>query len=307
MKKRSLLGDYLRKLRIEAGYEQMDIHADGVITQSRISRIESGKALPSTDDLRYLSYKYGFTLFHIEKVLNEPNQNLDPYQFETKEHIRAEIEAALLKDEFKKLDDFYRQAISIRLFTHSYEEAFLERVQGILQMELYGDYEQAYHHLNNARKTSEQIRQKEKMAEALNSIGILYIHQHQFEKAKNALLEAQQAIKTLPQNYSHQVQQIHTRILYNLSIVFYHLENFRESIQYSYQSKHLSQNSMGSLLIGEATYQNGLSHYYTGNQEVAQTQFNQAIMLFEVYEKPLYKTHTQKKLIDLKLKKPNLP
>ncbi|WP_167577942.1 helix-turn-helix transcriptional regulator [Ammoniphilus sp. YIM 78166] len=297
-----LLGQYLRKLRKEAEYTQIQIEKDGMISQSRISRIEKGESAPTVEELHYLSRKYGFTMLSIEELLDEPDQQLDYQQYENRGYLMEKMENALLKDQFKMLQKYRNQAASGPLFKHPREKLFLERIEGILQLELYQDYEKAYHHFQSAKAIGEQTKQKEKMAETLNSIGILYIHQGQLEKAKHALLEAQKLITPHPRsNPSTKSQEIHTRILYNLSIVTYQLENFQDSIQYCYQTKKRSQDGMSALLIGEATYQLGLSQYYTGNEEEARSHIQRSIVLFETYEKYEYKIYAEKKVKELKL------
>lgn len=297
-----LIGPYLRKLRKEAGYTQIQIEKDGMISQSRNSRIENGEVTPTLEELHYLSRKYGFTLLSIEGLLDEPNQQLDHQQYENRGYLMEQMEHALLKDQFKILQKYRNQAASGPLFKQPKEKLFLERIEGILQLELYQDYEKAYHHFQSAKALGEQTKQKEKMAETLNSIGILYIHQGQLDKAKHALLEAQKLIIPHPRsNPSTKFQEIHTRILYNLSIVTYQQENFQESIQYCYQTKKRSQDGMSALLIGEATYQLGLSQYHAGNEEEARSHIHRSIMLFETYEKYEYKVYAENKVKELKL------
>ena len=96
-----------------------------------------------------------------------------------------------------------------------------------------------------------------------------------------------------------QHSQISTRILYNLSNTYFHLNKFGDSQRKAFQAIQVCKETRSTYLRGEVTYQYGYSSYHLGLKDKAKEYMEKSVVYFIDEEQEQLAKHAIQKLHEL--------
>lgn len=259
------LGIYLKGLRKERKLKQKQLERDGVLNQSQLSKIEKGELLPNVKQILHLSDVYEVTFEDITPYM-ENQFYLDSIQKDERKLFITKIRNCVRFQNYHLLGPMIDDIKYHPIFKRPYEKQFLDWHLAIFEHEHNGDIEKGFFYINSAISSSVSQLYRGQYIEILNSKGAFYISQNQSEKALPSLIEAKKIYESRPQTIEHKIP---TRLLYNLSLSSFQLENFKESNHYITQAQAISSFHESSYLKGELCFQYGLNQYFLKNPEEA--------------------------------------
>lgn len=271
------LGDTIHFIRVKLNISQKQL-ADGICSQSQISKIESGQISPYVDTFVKISKKLGISPSYLLNIVYK-----DQYHFisTSKDLVRKAISS---KDynEVKRLVNRFEKHPS---FQGIEEKQFLKWHKGITMYYLEHDFEQSVQILLDSCNMKDSIQHTEQDIQILNSLAIIYSEEEQWEIAKNKFEEA---INVFNQSVFINNRTIYIRLCYNLGKLLYSMKHYSDAANYCSKGLELCKSHKSSYLSGELLYQQGLILIEMNKKEEGIKHLRYAYTIFELLEKDSY-------------------
>lgn len=256
------LGQKIRKLRLGKKMTQRQL-ANGVVSASAISQIESDKITPT--------YKL---MFHIAERLEVP---LDSFLSDHSQLPETSTAHTLAKAFIEGKE--YEKALSIlEQYVTAQDAPSRDLLKDLATCYLHlKNYRQANHHLEILLKDALTDEDHDMYLWALNTLGSLFYHQN---KLALALHYWQKAYEYLQHTESLDAF-LKTRIFTNFATVNYKLGNYDLSVQLFQQSQELLETSSNMQAIAANYIGLGVSLHDKSEHRLAEAYFREAITIYK--------------------------
>lgn len=264
-------GQYISLLRTRLGYTQKEFAHILCCDQGTISKIESG-FIHFGEIIHHIAWKFGV---HPKDFLGTKVEQLEEYYYvsETKQYIRYLIN----KRDYKSMVPYVKEGWKNSHFHGEKDLVFLHWSQGIIDIHFHHNPSSATEQIEQALKLTLYCETLPSHIEVLNSYGIIHFITNDLEAALFYFQKAQHILSALPHSLH---PQIRTRVLYNLSNVYFQLEQYHHSERMAFQAIQLCKESKSTYLRGEVTYQYGCSSYHLGLKEKAKQYMEKSVIYF---------------------------
>lgn len=267
------LGTVIRDVRKKAGYTQKEL-AEGICTQAQISKIESGKEIPSCLTLYQIAKKLGTGINYFFEMAENPRADyLQDMKYMVRKYIRER--------NYHEVYNLIKSERTNLQFTNLELEQFFTWHEGICAYYVENDKDKAMSKLDQAMKMTSMnpIYATEREIEILNSIGIIHNESEEYKKSIDTYKKALNLFSRLPYNQNLEVK---IRILYGLSKSLTAVKQYKKSIDFIKEGIQLCIQNELMYLLGELYYQQGVNWYFLNNRENALKFMKKASMVFEI-------------------------
>ncbi|MFY2152799.1 helix-turn-helix domain-containing protein [Mammaliicoccus sciuri] len=262
------LGATIKKKRSTLGLTQKQL-AEGICTQSQISKIEKDEVVPLANLLYDISKRLNTS---IDVLMGDMSINSN----ETT--IQKQIHKLLLQRNYNEISVFIK---TIDKSNWSYQgEVFLEWIEIIINIKLKS--EMAINKLLSLYESNINFIDNELKANILNSVGIAYKQEKNYEQAKEYFLLAK---GTLTQDVFN--EDLKLKILYNLSNILFELKEWKNLYENCLEAINLSYGFNSMIVLPELIY--------SKNYSVFNSSFSQDFIDFEELNIALYLSKKQNK------------
>jgi tetratricopeptide (TPR) repeat protein len=280
----SQLGVVIRELREYRGFDQIEL-SSGICSQAQLSKIEGGISIPKATTLYLLAKKLGIEVNIIFEMIS--NEKMD-YVFEYKKLVRNLVRQKNYQEVFR----FVKAEESNPVFKKNVlNKQFIIWHKGICFYELGINKAKAVDYLNEALKLthfSDHFFTRNEL-EIMNSIGVIYCENEDFQKAIEIY---QVAISFINRDLSiNDTFQIQIRIYYNYAKALTRLDDYDSSSTICMQALKICQRRESFYLLGELNYHIGYNHFVNGEMDEAKIYFDRAIEVFKINNKQNYIDH----------------
>lgn len=287
----SNLGEAIRNIRWELSINQSEL-ADGICTQSQISKIESGVISPYVHTLVLIANKLGISpIYFINELTKE--------QFKFVSFVRDKVRDAVKNKQYerlKKLLNYYQEHNALK---HLEERQFLLWHQGIVEGYCHNNREKALAILMESSNMKKSIQYTEQDIQILNSIGIIFCEENRWNEAIDYFIKAEQLFSS---HVYIQDRTIYNKLCYNTSKAYLGAGIFAEAIKYSTKGIKQCISIDSTYMLGELYYQRAYTkmqvHDITIDDVIAD--YNRAFHLFLAIDKELYAQKAKEKIDSLR-------
>ncbi|WP_211750399.1 helix-turn-helix domain-containing protein [Paenibacillus sp. Marseille-Q4541] len=266
------LGELIKEFRIINNLSQNDL-AKGICTQALISKIEKGDTIPSVDIFMKITKRLNVTLDYFIERLNFSNYDyVHEFYYQVRKLLRERN-----YEELNTLIEIEKRNPNRKNVFH---EQFIKWQEGICLYYLKNDVIQSQKILKEALYLiNSNEGNKERNIEIINSIGIIYFEDQQYDLSISYLEEALRLLK----NSIYIVDKtIHSKIYYNTAKCLTRLNQFTESNIYcEIGIKHCLKID-SNYLLGELYYHRGYNFALMCMYQDALINFQKALSLFEI-------------------------
>lgn len=264
-------GQYISLLRKRLGYTQKEFAHFLGCDQGMISKIESGD-IHYGEMIYLIAWKFG--LQPRDFFDTEVNQLEDYYYvIDTKQYIRFLVN----KRDYTSMIPYVDEGWNNTSFHSKKDLVFLHWNQGIIEIHHKHNPSSAIQHMEQALNMTLCSETFLNRIEILNSYGIIHFVTADLKAALSYFKQAEKMLSVLPHSLH---PQIRTRVLYNLSNTYFHLNKFNDSQDKAYQAIQICKESQSTYLRGEATYQYGLGSYHLGLKDQAKQYMEKSVTYF---------------------------
>lgn len=284
-------GKIIKGLRLRLGLNQNAL-ANGICSQSYLSKIESGKEVPSSAILNRLSTKLRVDLEHLFDESEKANLN---YRNNIKSIIQSFIQ-----------DHNYEQVLKIvkyecHLFNSPEEQQFLLWANAISLYYSKKDLNATMMSLKTAlRKTCTCLKScSVQELTIMNSIGIILSESKRNRQALKILKWACQHI-----NKHDYIEDITLPIknIYALARSLSRNHEYDHCIRLCNAGIEQCLHHHSIYLMGELYYERGLNHYFLNQPQLTLQDFEQAIMFFTLTKRYDFKDFVENKIKEFQLR-----
>lgn len=262
------LGATIKKKRSTLGLTQKQL-AEGICTQSQISKIEKDEVVPLANLLYDISKRLNTS---IDVLMGDMSINSNEIT------IQKQIHKLLLQRNYNEISVFIK---TIDKSNWSYQgEVFLEWIEIIINIKLKSEI--AINKLLSLYETNINFIDNELKANILNSIGIAYKQEKNYEQAKEYFLLAK---STLTQDVFN--EDLKLKILYNLSNILFELKEWKNLYENCLEAINLSYEFNSMIVLPELIY--------SKNYSIFNSSFSQDFIDFEELNIALYLSKKQNK------------
>ncbi|MCD8894680.1 helix-turn-helix transcriptional regulator [Mammaliicoccus sciuri] len=262
------LGATIKKKRSTLGLTQKQL-AEGICTQSQISKIEKDEVVPLANLLYDISKRLNTS---IDVLMGDMSINSNEIT------IQKQIHKLLLQRNYNEISVFIK---TIDKSNWSYQgEVFLEWIEIIINIKLKSEI--AINKLLSLYETNINFIDNELKANILNSIGIAYKQEKNYEQAKEYFLLAK---GTLTQDVFN--EDLKLKILYNLSNILFELKEWKNLYENCLEAINLSYEFNSMIVLPELIY--------SKNYSIFNSSFSQDFIDFEELNIALYLSKKQNK------------
>lgn len=262
------LGATIKKKRSTLGLTQKQL-AEGICTQSQISKIEKDEVVPLANLLYDISKRLNTS---IDVLMGDMNINSNEIT------IQKQIHKLLLQRNYNEIAVFIK---TIDKSNWSYQgEVFLEWIEIIINIKLKSEV--AINKLLSLYESNINFIDNELKANILNSIGIAYKQEKNYEQAKEYFLLAK---NTLTQDAFN--EDLKLKILYNLSNILFELKEWKNLYENCLEAINLSYEFNSMIVLPELIY--------SKNYSIFNSSFSQDFIDFEELNIALYLSKKQNK------------
>lgn len=279
------LGESIHSIRVKLGISQKDL-ANGICSQSQISKIETGEISPYIHTLVNISERLGINTNHfINQISKEHYEFVTQSKYRVREHIK--------KKDYREVKRIISKLEKHPSFQNIEEKQFISWHKGVCIYYLDHDFEQAIEALKAAMDLKDSIQATEQDIQIINSTGIIYGEKGEWEAAKELFLKAQEIYnKALyPMDFS-----ILIRVYYNLSKIYYKLADGNSALALADRGISLAIENDSNYLLGELLYQKGFIFAERGDVTQGIYFLQQAGAIFTLQDKEGYIQLVQDKL-----------
>lgn len=263
------IGNKIKLLRKRARLTQKQL-AEGICTQAQISNIEKGVLNPSSNII------YGIS----EKLRVDTNSFFNKnktFQNEHVDSVKKIIRKLIRSRDYKSLSYVIQTEKDNPLFQNDENKQFMLWHEGICDYYLEKDVTLALKKIEGALNI--KAPHKERMAEIMNSLAIIYNEEGDYEEA---LLRYRKAIELLDNNIEVINNHVKIRVFYGMSKCLTDMKKHSESLEFSEKGKALCIEGQTLYLLGELIYQTGLNYFKLGHKELGFSHYDKAYMLFKL-------------------------
>ncbi|WP_421383250.1 helix-turn-helix domain-containing protein [Bacillus salacetis] len=282
----SQIGLVLKDLRLSIGMSQ-NVLCKGICSQSQLSKIESGEALPLATTLYLLSNRLGVTVNHLFDLTADGR--LD-YILDVKEQIRHLIRKKDYKSVFTLVQ---REEGNPNFMKNPSNRQFLLWHKGVSTFYIENNFHKAFSFLEEAlaiTKSSDRFLLEQEIA-ILNSMGAVHFDIKNTKESIRIFKKALNHIKSAPHHtYS---LKINIRILFNLARSLTAEKEYQESLSLCQQGIELSILQESLYLLGELNHYAAFNLILSGEAEKAKPFLDQAATIFNM-------THRKNYLVNVK-------
>lgn len=262
------LGATIKKKRSTLGLTQKQL-AEGICTQSQISKIEKDEVVPLANLLYDISKRLNTS---IDVLMGDMSINSNEIT------IQKQIHKLLLQRNYNEISVFIK---TIDKSNWSYQgEVFLEWIEIIINIKLKSEI--AINKLLSLYETNINFIDNELKANILNSIGIAYKQEKNYEQAKEYFLLAK---STLTQDAFN--EDLKLKILYNLSNILFELKEWKNLYENCLEAINLSYEFNSMIVLPELIY--------SKNYSIFNSSFSQDFIDFEELNIAVYLSKKQNK------------
>jgi len=218
-----LIGEEIRRLRLENGITQVKFVEDLSITQAELSRIEKGISSPNATTLFEIANKFGLD---VNYFFNFVYDSQGDYLNGVYKDIRDEVK----QKDYKEVFRLVRKHKNTPMFNGINEfKQFILWHEGICEYHVNNDPDKSLRLLNDALKVGGKgkIYWIENEIGILNSMGAVYYMIDDFEGAIECFEESLDLLYERPDAFKYYKLQI--RLLFNLSKAYTRLKRFDDS------------------------------------------------------------------------------
>ncbi|WP_193065021.1 helix-turn-helix domain-containing protein [Oceanobacillus oncorhynchi] len=279
------LGAIIESTRISLNLSQSEL-AEGICSQSQISKIESGQISPYIHTVVKLSKKLGIDPKYFLNYIYK-----DQYEFvaHSKESIRKAISNKDY-DEVKRLVNLYEKH---KEFQDLEEKQFISWHKGIISYYFNKDFYGSLKILTNALSMKHALQSTEQDIQILNSIAIIYSEEGQLLKAQDKFKEA---IKIYDKSLFIIDPHIYIRICYNLSKVLYNLKEYQDGLSFCNRGIEMCKERQSNYMFGELLFQKGTILIGIMNKHEGIKYLQYAGTIFELLEREDYLSIVKRKI-----------
>lgn len=280
------LGETIRSIRVKLEITQKEL-ADGICSQSQISKIEKGEISPYIDTLLKIALKLGINPNYFINIIKK-----EQYEFIT--NSKNKVREYTKKKDYLEVKRLVTILEKHQAFKNLEEKQFICWHKGIYLYYLEKDSSKALEKLEEALNLKNSIQATDQDIQIMNSIGIILGEENQWEQAKMAFFHAVQIFKD---SLSPMDITILVKLYYNLSKVFYKLQQSKEALEITNKGIELAIENESNYLLGELLYQKGLILADTGDISKGLDYLHQASSIFTIYKNEKYLNITQDKIL----------
>jgi transcriptional regulator with XRE-family HTH domain len=279
------LGAAIREVRVRLNITQKEL-AEGICSQSEISKIESGVISPYVHTLVKISKKLGIDPSYFLKQLYK-----DQYEFIS--HAKSLIREAIKKKDYKEVRRLINKYQLHPSFQDVEEKQFITWHKGVVTFYLDHDDVNAIKLLNEALNMKDSIQATEQDIQILNSMAIIFCEKEQWKKAEEVFRQAEEIYK---KSLFITDFTIYIRLCYNLSKMLYSLERYKEGLKKCEKGIELCKSYESNYLFGELLYQKGIILIKMGKREEGIKYLEKSLFIFELLGKESYLKLVQEKI-----------
>lgn len=268
------LGETINSIRMKLDINQKQL-AEGICSQSQISKIESGEISPYIHTLIKISKKLGINpSYFINQVYKD--------QFEFIAHSKELVREAIRKKDYKEVKRLIGKFEKHKCFQEIEEVQFLEWHKGIVTYYLDQNFTRSIEILEDTFQLKDSIQHTEQDIQILNSLAIIYSEEQQWENAKHTFIEA---IEVYKKSIFITDTSILVRLYYNLGKLLYEAEEYKESLVYCDKGIAHCKQYHSNYLFGELLYQKGMNLLKLDGQSAGQVFLEESLFLFKLLDK----------------------
>lgn len=274
-----ILGEEIKRMRKVKGMTQADL-AEGICTQATVSGIESGRTFPSIDILYYISLRLQVSMdYFFEKITFRQEQYVnDTYSYIESLISKSNFEELLELTEFELgrtsgyKDDSFELYLKWQHTISSYE---LDRIK----------WDICVYKLQNLLNSNHySIKQQFMNIRIKNSLGNVLAKNEEYNQAVTIFNEI--LAEDVKMEGYHRTK---LKVLFNISKVYYEIENYKESHRYAMEGIKLSLHMADMSNLGPLYVQAGQSLFRMGGApEKSMVLYENALFLFKLYNRHDY-------------------
>ncbi|WP_167568629.1 helix-turn-helix domain-containing protein [Brevibacillus migulae] len=286
------VGKYIRFLRKSMGMSQAEL-ASGICTQAQISKIEKGEVYPLATTLYLIAKKLDVDINFFFEVGNSPR--LD-YTREVYELIRFYVD----KRDYQTVWQIVKVEKRNPLFHSLTAQQFLKWHEGICCYHIEKNKEVALELLQEAlamTKSSMKVSYTEREIEILNSIGVIYFEESEYQKATEYFEIALKEHKKKTEAWNN--HGIIIRILYNYAKALTRLDQFEESISMCENGIRMCVKHETMYTLGDLFYHKGFNYMCMSRYASAILEMQKAKTIFEIQQNEDFLDFIDEKLSEL--------
>ena len=249
-----MLGEEIRRIRLEKEITQKELAKILHITQSELSKIEKGTVLPSAITLFNLSNELGLDIKYFFNFLSAS-------QYDFINGIYKDIRYEVRKKNYKEVFRLIQKQKNTPLYNNFNEyRQFIIWHEGICEYHVNNNLKKALDLLDQALVTrgKNKIYWTENEISILNSMGILYFMEEDYEEAISCYQECLELLDDRPD--ADEYYKLRIRVLFNLSKAYTRIGDFNESIDICHEVIDICKNHETMYLLAEIYFQLALNY-----------------------------------------------
>ncbi|MFD0047777.1 helix-turn-helix domain-containing protein [Actinomycetes bacterium NPDC127524] len=288
----SNLGESIYNIRLKLNISQKEL-ADGICSQSQVSKIESGIISPYVHTLVKISKKLGINpTYFLNQIYKD--------QFEFIDHSKKTVREAIHQKDYKEVKRLLKSLERHPSFRDIEEKQFIMWHQGIITYYLNKDFGKSIEILTEAFNMKESIRHSEQDIQVLNSLAIIYSEEKQSENAKENF---DLSLKVYKNSLLVTDTSIYVRICYNSSKFLFSLNEYSEALSYCNKGIEHCKQHHSTFLFGELLYQKGSILIKLNDKENGINFLEYACVLFQVLNRTDYLKIVQEEIDEIQCMK----
>ncbi|MDQ0351869.1 transcriptional regulator with XRE-family HTH domain [Alkalibacillus filiformis] len=266
------LGEKIKDLRKRLDVSQAGL-ANGVCSQSELSRIERDQHQPSYMTLKGIADKLGV---YITYFLSDSDSEREDYLNE----VWSQLEKARRNRDYETIEDIVKTEMKNPLFKSQPEHRSLMWHRSMAEYYLHNDFDAAVNTLKDCLTLSSFDRfSAEINIQILNSLGIMYRDEGLLNESKDY---HEQAYDLINQFTNLKDKRITAKVRYNLAKVYSDLHEVNKSLEVCYQGLSYCREYEDLFTFAEFHYQIGRNLLMQGKTEKGIDYWKKAKFLFEL-------------------------
>lgn len=281
------LGDIIKRRRLELGMTQNEL-ADEICTQALISRIENNDLVPKKDILDQIEKRLDFNVSELNIVIS-----MNTNQHKINELI-SEIRVYLDRRDYHSIELLIK-----------YNESLIKSCKNIEDISFFKWMTATYLHQvdGNTEDAIEILKEipldeldNEMGIEILNSIGLIYYQENNFESALDYFHDGMKKIKP---SVDYKVQ---VKLIFNYALTLEEDDQNKETLSVLLSGLDLLLEKDSLFLLGDFYYMKGFIFNKMNNLDEAKDNFELAQTLFKIQNNTRFYNLTQMALSEIKNK-----
>ncbi|MDV2581728.1 helix-turn-helix domain-containing protein [Alkalibacillus haloalkaliphilus] len=266
------LGEKIKDLRKRLNVSQEGL-ANGVCSQSELSRIERDQHQPSYMTLKGIAEKLGVNITYF---LKDSDSERDDYLSE----VWFQLEKARRNRDYNTIEEIVKAEMENPLFKSQPEHRYLMWHRSMTEYYLHNDFEAAINTLKDCLRLSSFDRfSAEINIQILNSLGIMYRDEGILDESENYLDQAYELINEIT---NLDDKRIIAKVRYNLAKVYTDLHEIESSLRVCYQGLSYCRENEDLFLFADFHYQIGRNLLMQGKTDSGIDYWKKAKFLFEL-------------------------